>query len=123
MTHVKFVRSRWETSRQRAIEDNKVQRFTDIPIERRQDVLRSVSREFASGPDEAGMLMLHDQIVRLKASYAYIYDFNTDRRKWSRFPWDCSMRELAEIKAKSTGRSRTVKGDFYEKLALKKNRR
>lgn len=116
--HVHSMRVMWDANRQK----EKDTKFTDLSIETRQDILRKISREFASGPDEAGMHMLHDQILQLKASYAYIYDYEVTEKKCSRFPWDVTMRQLTEIKAKSLGSSRTVFADFYENFTLKQNR-
>ncbi|KAF9076729.1 RNA dependent RNA polymerase-domain-containing protein [Rhodocollybia butyracea] len=96
--------------------------FTDLPIEVRQDTLRSLSRDFANGPDRADMYLSAEELMRLKASYAYLYDCEQPSSKWTRFPWDMTMLELTAIKARATGRSRTVTGDFYEIFGLKRRR-
>ncbi|KAJ3896058.1 RNA dependent RNA polymerase-domain-containing protein [Lentinula edodes] len=114
------VHRMWETHRTEVMNSQRVGSFTDLAIETRQDILRKLSRQFASGPNEEAMFLSHDQILRLKASYAYIYDFEKSSRKWTRFPWNVTMRQLTEIKAKATGRSTTVTAEFYERLAMKK---
>ncbi|KAJ4498650.1 RNA dependent RNA polymerase-domain-containing protein [Lentinula lateritia] len=114
------VHRMWETHRTEVINSQRVGSFTDLAIETRQDILRKLSRQFASEPNEEAMFLSHDQILHLKASYAYIYDFEKSPRKWTRFPWNVTMRQLTEIKAKATGRSTTVTAEFYERLALKK---
>ncbi|KAF5390517.1 hypothetical protein D9757_002717 [Collybiopsis confluens] len=93
--------------------------FTGLSIETRQDKLRSLSREFASPPED--LLISKDEVSRLQASYAYQHDFDKER-SWTRFPWDVAMEELVHIKAKVTGQSRTVVGEFYKRFNLRKNR-
>ena len=91
--------------------------FTDLPIERRQDVLRALSREFHSKP--TGLLYFDAATVRrLKASYAYSYDYKTSSRKWSRFPWNVALRDLCEIKAEALGCPKTVAHDFYHWMCI-----
>ncbi|KAJ3799108.1 RNA dependent RNA polymerase-domain-containing protein [Lentinula aff. detonsa] len=120
---MEHVHRMWENHRKEVTPNpQKANTFTDLAIENRQDILRKLSRQFASEPNEAGMFISHDQMLRLKASYAYIYDFEHSHKKWTRFPWDVAMRELTAIKAKATGRSNTVTADFYERLSLKKRR-
>ncbi|KAJ4478201.1 RNA dependent RNA polymerase-domain-containing protein [Lentinula aciculospora] len=113
------VHRMWETHRKEVTP--KANSFTDLAIESRQDILRKLSQQFASEPNEAAMFLSHDEILRLKASYAYMYDYEKSARKWTRFPWDVTMRELTAIKAKATGRSTTVTADFYERLTMKRN--
>ncbi|KAJ3789073.1 RNA dependent RNA polymerase-domain-containing protein [Lentinula aff. detonsa] len=120
---MEHVHRMWENHRKEVTPNpQKANTFTDLAIENRQDILRKLSRQFASEPNEAGMFISHDQMLRLKASYAYIYDYEHSHKKWTRFPWDVAMRELTAIKAKATGRSNTVTADFYERLSLKKRR-
>lgn len=98
--------------------------FTKLPIEVRQDILRALSKKFASGPhpDTLESLMDEAMIARLRASYAYKYDAqkrSTDGNNgWSRFPWDVAMRELCAIKARALGPNKTVTTGFYEKFKL-----
>ncbi|CAK5275616.1 unnamed protein product [Mycena citricolor] len=69
--------------------------FTKLPIEKRQDILRELSRDFAS--NLAGLKLEPPEAARLKASCAYWYDSDSraglKRLKWSRFPWDVAFRE------------------------------
>jgi hypothetical protein len=93
--------------------------FTGKKIERRQDILRSLARDFAAVPDLSSFLFFSsEEVVRLKASYAYTHDL---ARKSSQFPWDVAMRELGAIKAKSLGPSKTVALGFYERFVLKQS--
>ncbi|KAI0711161.1 RNA dependent RNA polymerase-domain-containing protein [Cerioporus squamosus] len=86
--------------------------FTDLPIEKRQDVLRAASLEFHRKPANLLCFSAHEA-RRVKASYAYIYDTQKTFNKWSRFPWNVSMRDLCEIKAEALGCPKTVAFDFY----------
>ncbi|KAI0777795.1 RNA dependent RNA polymerase-domain-containing protein [Trametes elegans] len=90
-------------------------RFTKLPIERRQDILREQSKEFHAGPMN---LYCFDDPAAIKASYAYVYDHETTKEKWSRFPWDVATRSLCEIKAKALGRSKTLSDDFYRWMTI-----
>ena len=93
--------------------------FTGLKIERRQDVIRSLARDFSAGPDVSSFLFFSsEEVARLKASYAYTYD---STRKSSKFPWDVAMRELGTIKARSLGPSKTVVLGFYERFVLKQS--
>ncbi|KAM6492722.1 RNA dependent RNA polymerase domain containing protein [Amanita muscaria] len=98
--------------------------FTNLPITRRQDILRKVSKEFHEGPkpEEMQVYTSEMEIARLRASFAFIYDLecNKRRRKWSRFPFDVAARELCAIKASAAGPWKTVKGSFYEKFKMAK---
>ncbi|KAJ7129577.1 RNA dependent RNA polymerase-domain-containing protein [Mycena epipterygia] len=99
-------------------------KFTRLPIERRQDILRELSREFATGPP--GLSMDEDEAARIKASYAYWVD--AEQRRWgvgwSRFPWDVAFRELCLIKTRSSKVSslKPVNSDFYERFTMKMHR-
>lgn len=94
-------------------------RFADMKIERRQDILRSLARDFAAAPDLSSFLFFSsEEVARLKASYAYTYDSGLG---WSQFPWDVAMRELGTIKARSLGPSKTVALGFYERFVLKQS--
>lgn len=101
--------------------------FTDLAIETRQDTIRSLSRQFAAAPLPSEVLLSEEEVARLKASYAYIYDAAQNQHRginnWTRFPWDVTMRQLCAIKACATGRSKTVNGDFYERMLVKTRRR
>ena len=96
--------------------------FTEQPIEDRQDTIRQLSRAFASGPAPSALLMHEEEIARIRASYAYIYD-RTNQAYGTRFPWDVAMRELCAIKAQATGRHKTVGPDFYAHFNMKHPKR
>ena len=91
--------------------------FTGQPIEVRQDTIRKLSKKFVSFPPPGKFLMQDEEIARLRASYAYKYDHET--RFWTRFPWDVAMRELGAIKARATGRHKTIAGEFYDHFNMK----
>ena len=93
--------------------------FTGQPIEVRQDTIRKLSKKFVSFPPPGKFLMQDEEIARLRASYAYKYDHETRCSNWSRFPWDVAMRELGAIKARATGRHKTVTGEFYDHFNMK----
>ncbi|KAK7060569.1 hypothetical protein VNI00_001335 [Paramarasmius palmivorus] len=100
--------------------------FTDLPIEVRQNQLRDMSKEFASYPSSKDVLLSEDVLRRLRASYAYLHDYEKNRHRepgFTRFPWDVSMGELCAIKAAAVGRSKTVAAGFYERFFLKGTRR
>ncbi|KAJ7498829.1 RNA dependent RNA polymerase-domain-containing protein [Mycena latifolia] len=96
-------------------------KFSDLLIERRQDILRELSREFATGPQ--GLSIDAGEAARIKASYAYAYDSDQRRGsyvKWSRFPWDVAFRELCLIKCRSKETSfKPVNSEFYERFTMK----
>jgi RNA-dependent RNA polymerase len=92
--------------------------FTGQPIEIRQDTFRKLSRQFASFPSSGQFFMQDEEIARLRASYAYKYDHEV-RLSWTRFPWDVAMRELGAIKARATGRHKTIAGEFYDHFNMK----
>ena len=89
---------------------------------RRQDILRELSQQFASGPDvEITIGPNGHTLEHLKASYAYLYDREYKRRStgWSRFPWDVAYSSLCEIKAHALGLTKTVTMDFYMAFTVK----
>jgi len=95
--------------------------FTDLPIELRQDVLRASAKEFASKPRPEDVLFSEEEIARLRASYAYLLDSQQEKKGWSRFPWDVSMRELCAIKARALGPTKTVTENFYARYYMKQS--
>ncbi|KAF9495388.1 hypothetical protein BDN71DRAFT_1589707 [Pleurotus eryngii] len=111
--------------------------FTGIPIEARQDTLRSLSRQFASFPSSADLpsfvaaeqpttsIFSNEEVALIKASYAYIFDHqeNSARKGWTRFPWDVAMRDLCHIKARALGPHKTISEDFHARFQVKKARR
>ncbi|KAF9532775.1 RNA dependent RNA polymerase-domain-containing protein [Crepidotus variabilis] len=94
------------------------QNFTKLPIEQRQDLLRSISKSFASGPalEEVPNIISKDELARVRASYAYKYD--VQKKGWSRFPFNVAMRELCAIKASANGLHKVVQTNFYERFKL-----
>ncbi|OBZ77695.1 RNA-dependent RNA polymerase 2 [Grifola frondosa] len=101
--------------------NGKTASFTMLPIEVRQDTFRKLSMEFCSGPEVES----YDRhtLERLRASYAYIYDYERNAHKiaskrWSRFPWDAAFRALCEINANAGALSRTVTQGFYSKMSV-----
>jgi hypothetical protein len=93
--------------------------FTGLPIEARQDAIRKLSRRFVSFPPPGKFFMQDEEIARLRASYAYKYDHEIRSSSWTRFPWDVAMRELGAIKARATGRHKTIAGEFYDHFNMK----
>ncbi|KAH9077904.1 hypothetical protein EDB83DRAFT_2514608 [Lactarius deliciosus] len=96
--------------------------FTGRSIELRQDQLRQLSREFAGGPDRevtAAGLMSEDEVARLRASYAYVYDWGR-KSGGSRFPWNVAMRELGAIKLRARRDLKPISQDFYEKMMMRR---
>ncbi|KAK7061800.1 RNA-dependent RNA polymerase [Favolaschia claudopus] len=94
--------------------------FSRLPIERRQDILRELSRDFATGP--SGLRVSEEEAARLKASYAYLFDSDERQKKttkWTRFPWDVAFGELCLIKTRASKDLKAVKSDFYEKMTIK----
>lgn len=100
--------------------------FTDLPIEKRQDILRKQSQQFYSILNKArsaGFFEFSDEdILRYMASYAYLYDSQHASGGWSRFPWNVAFRTLCDIKARvmSNGFPKTVWIDFYVRFAMYK---
>ena len=96
--------------------------FTELPIETRQDTIRRLSKKFVSFPPPGEFFMLDEEIARLRASYAYKYDYERQFGKstgGTSFPWDVAMRELGAIKARATGGHKTVVGEFYNHFNMK----
>jgi len=95
--------------------------FTTLKIEDRQDGLRRLSLKFWKSPPKNEMFMMHDQFQRVKASYAYLLDWETRRQKqgtpWSRFPWDVAFRQLCAMKAGPD--SKSVSSYFYNHMAIR----
>ncbi|EIW86830.1 hypothetical protein CONPUDRAFT_115565 [Coniophora puteana RWD-64-598 SS2] len=94
--------------------------FSEKPITRRQDILRSLSQQLASLPKPEDCLVLSaKEIARLRASCLYLYDHHKSGKGWSRIPWDLAMRELSCINCEGTGKP--VQGSFYAKFAMKQS--
>lgn len=95
--------------------------FTDLRIEDRQDVLRASAKDFVSKPFPNEVFMPEEEVAKLRASYAYLYDSKQHEKRagWSRFPFDVAMRELCAIKARAVGRTKTVTEDFYARFYMK----
>lgn len=95
-------------------------KFTNRNIETRQDQLRRMSREFVGGPPaEQTLVFSAEEVARLRASYAYAYDW-VRRPGGSRFPWNVAMRELGEIKLRARKDFKPISQDFYEKMSMRK---
>ncbi|KAH8114962.1 RNA dependent RNA polymerase-domain-containing protein [Phellopilus nigrolimitatus] len=95
--------------------------FTNLKIEARQDMLRALSKEFVSEP--TGLIFFSaSDVRRVRASYAYYHDWEEMSKRscerWTRFPWDVSMRDLCEIKAKAIGYEKTITRSFYDKMNI-----
>lgn len=95
--------------------------FSELPIEVRQNKIRDLSLRFNSFPTTKEVLMSEEEITRLRASYAYVHDFEMRRslNGFTRFPFDMAMRELCLIKARTSGRMKAVSGDFYDHFNMK----
>jgi RNA-dependent RNA polymerase len=94
--------------------------FTNRSIETRQDQLRWISREFVGGPPtERTLVFSAEEVARLRASYAYVYDWGR-KPGGSRFPWNVAMRELGEIKLRARKDFKPISQDFYEKMSMRK---
>lgn len=93
--------------------------FTDLPTEVKQNKIRDLSLKFNSAPTTAELLMSEEEILRVRASYAYCYDFEERNGSTSRFPFDVAMRELGAIKARAVGGFKAVAGDFYDHFNIK----
>lgn len=99
--------------------------FTSMSTVSRQDTMRNLSKRFAASPSPDDLLMSKDEIARVRASYAYVYDWEQRKERlpgFTRFPWDMAMRELCAIKARATGRWKTTAGDFYDHFNMKNPR-
>lgn len=129
-THVHRVFDEHKARMKRAVEEKgktkqkgneKRCAFTDLPIEVRQDVLRASAKDFVSKPLPDEVFMQEEDISKLRASYAYLYDSMQHEKGtgWSRFPFDVAMRELCAIKARAVGRTKTVTEDFYARFYMK----
>lgn len=90
--------------------------FTNLPIQKRQDILRKLSQKFHSEPAQSELNVMSKVMSgRIKASYAYSYDW--DRGKPSRFPWNVAFRDLCCIK---TGDElKPVHKSFYDYMVIK----
>ncbi|KAH9482728.1 putative RNA-dependent RNA polymerase SHL2 [Psilocybe cubensis] len=95
--------------------------FSELPIEVRQNKIRELSQKFNSRPTKDELFMAEEEIARLRASYAYVYDFEMRRglNGFTRFPFDMAMRELCLIKSRAIGRMKAVTGDFYDHFNMK----
>jgi len=100
--------------------------LSDIPIEKRQDKIRKVSLAFQQpiAGRETMLCFAGQELNELKASYAYLHDWEQNRDSWikcfTHFPWDVAFRDLCAIKAKSTSSGwKAVRIDFYESMMVK----
>jgi hypothetical protein len=96
-------------------------KFTNRKIESRQDQLRWLSREFVGGPPADETLVFSpEEVARLRASYAYVYDWGDGKYGGTRFPWNVAMRELGEIKLRARKDFKPISQDFYEKMSMRR---
>lgn len=89
--------------------------FTTLKIERRQDILRSLTRQFARNPIPEFLCFSEDDLAHLKASYAYKIDPEGG------FAFCVAMRDVGYIKARSQGPSKAVSHAFYDKFTIRKS--
>jgi RNA-dependent RNA polymerase len=93
--------------------------FTHRRIETRQDLFRRMSREFVGGPPAAEVLVFsQEEVARLRASYAYLYDWAT--HGGTRFPWNVAFNELGEIKLRANKDFKPISRGFYEKMTMRR---
>ncbi|TFY59667.1 hypothetical protein EVG20_g7698 [Dentipellis fragilis] len=109
------VRACYEHHKEEVMDSN----FTKQKIEKRQDMLRELSAEFASVPITC-LYFSKNEVGRVRASYAYYYDYE-HRTCPSRFPWNVAMRTLCDIKASATGRHKTMTENFYHVSEVRKS--
>jgi RNA-dependent RNA polymerase len=94
--------------------------FTSLPIEKRQDILRALSKQFASSPNPQLTHMPKDLLNRVKASYAYFYEYQQNAKTDFRFAFDVAFRELCAMKAQTMPAGfKVVSNEFYDKFSLK----
>jgi hypothetical protein len=118
--------------------------FTSLPIVERQDILRSLSAEYAADVhavfERCPSFDSIASIRKVAASYAYLSTYDKKRESrlafppsllhlslsraetkfpvLSRFPYDVAFRDLAAIKAEATGTSSTIAREFSERFVL-----
>ncbi|KIJ68575.1 hypothetical protein HYDPIDRAFT_106781 [Hydnomerulius pinastri MD-312] len=108
-THVDVMYGEYKTKVRRS--------FTDLRIERRQDILRGLAQRFARSPDPSSFLCFsEEELAHLKASCAYKVDGNNGR-----FAFSVAMRELGYIKARALGPTKTVMLGFYDRFVVKQS--
>lgn len=85
------------------------EQFTSLPIETRQDRLRAMSKLFASTPEQLETFTpgSHD-LELIKASCAYVHEFQRTRGYPSQLPYSVAMKHLCYMKAVATGSSKTL---------------
>ncbi|KXN89661.1 putative RNA-dependent RNA polymerase SHL2 [Leucoagaricus sp. SymC.cos] len=94
--------------------------FTNLPIQKRQDILRRLSKKFHSEPPREQFTIMSEVMVdRVKAAYAYFFD--SKEAQPSRFPWNVAFRDLCSIKA---GKDiKPVHKRFYDYMSMKLGKR
>ena len=91
-------------------------------VELRRDEFHRLSVEFTGGPERAETavgLLSEVEVARLRASYAYLYDW-TRKPGGTRFPWEVAMRELGAIKLRARKEFKPISKDFYEKMLMRR---
>ncbi|EAU84823.2 RNA-directed RNA polymerase [Coprinopsis cinerea okayama7 len=98
--------------------------FTELPIERRQDIIRALSKRFAAKPDPAKMHTVESHLSAFKASYAYFFycfkSHEKGRSYGAQFPFDVAFRALCAIKVgASNGNGKAIQDQFYDRFYMK----
>ncbi|VDC03109.1 unnamed protein product [Peniophora sp. CBMAI 1063] len=98
--------------------------FTNLSIEKRQDILRAISVQLDSYPDPKNCdleCFSYEEAVRVRASYAYHYAYVHKRpSNPSRFPFDVAMRELCLAKARSRPGWHAVASHIHDAMRVRK---
>ena len=69
--------------------------------------------------DQLRAMEIFVEVARLRASYAYLYDW-TKKQGGTRFPWNVAMRELGAIKLRARQDFKPISQDFYEKMMMRR---
>ncbi|PPQ99097.1 hypothetical protein CVT24_009364 [Panaeolus cyanescens] len=99
-------------------------RYQKLSYAARQDQMRALSKRFAAAPklQDVPEIISNEELRRLCASYAYIYDrektTTDDGIGFSRFPFNVAMRELCAIKAQKLGSSKVITSTFYDSFIV-----
>lgn len=114
--------------------------FTNLSIEKRQDILRAISIQLDSfpvrelrttlrigltqvalqDPNNCDLVYFsYEDAVRVRASYTYHYMYAL-KRKPSRFPFDVAMRELCLAKARARPGWHAVASHIHDAMRVRK---
>ncbi|KZV72073.1 hypothetical protein PENSPDRAFT_650156 [Peniophora sp. CONT] len=98
--------------------------FTNLSIEKRQDILRAISVQLDGFPDSNNCTLeyfSYEEAVRVRASYAYYYVYAFKRPSSpSRFPFDVAMRELCLAKARARPGWHAVASHIHDAMRVRK---